>query len=411
MQFYYVKKSVDLTLPGKRLILEAPAADALLSQQIPLQHIHCGNTGWEVIHAQEIAGKDCAVVLSPGPEIQALLPPLLQPASSGINLINQIRNLAQGRPADRQGQPLRLALINGVGTMLGDTLVGSTALEIASRVLTEAGVGKVDIHAIQAWNTRPGTGDILARCPAVAHVQGHSITLDKLRAFDAYWDFSLLLKMEGYNTRPLLDFYLNQFGIDPAGINPAVKRPVLRLPTAVIAEAKTLLDQRRAGRKLLLIQGAASTPLRSMPDFFLAGLIEKVLAETDACILLTQPLPEGLSDRAAERVVHLEDWCRDSTDRYLALVVSADQIVSIDSVAIHAAMAAGLSGVVIFTTLPPALRLAYAPQLVGMLIPDAENLKTWGQHKTDDRWPEQLVEYNQAWAKMGMDLVISKLIH
>lgn len=410
MQFYYVKKNVELSLPGKNLSLAAPAADALLSQQIPLQHIHCGNTGWEVIHAQKIGGEDAAVVLSPSPEIQALLPPLLQPASSGISLINQLRHLAQGRPADRQAQPLRLALINGVGTMLGDTLVGSTALEIAGRVLAEAAVDKPEVHAVQAWNTRPGTGDILARCPAVAHVQGHSITLDKLRAFDAYWDFSLLLKMEGYNTRPLLDFYLNQFGIDPSGINPAVKRPVLRLPTVVIAEAKALLDQRRAGRKLLLIQGLASTPLRSMPDFFLVGLIEKVLAETDACILLTQPLPAGLSNRSAERIIHLEDWCRDSTDCYLALVISADQIVSIDSVAIHAAMAASLPGVVIFTTLPPALRLAYAPQLAGMLIPDAENLKTWGQHKTDDQWPDQQVQYNQAWAKLDVDLIIGKLI-
>lgn len=409
MLFYFVTKNVELTLPDKRLTLTAPDAAALDSRQIPLQHIRCGNAIWEVIQTRRIAGETAAVILPPGDTPKALLPPLLQPASAGTGLADQLNAIAQRRPAHRQGLPLRVALINGVGTMLGDTLVGTSALEIACRVLAECGVEKPEVHAIQAWNTRPGTEDIMARCPAVTRTQAHSIPLDQLREFDAHWDFSHLLKMEGYDTRPLIDFYLNQFGIDPAIVNPAAKLPALRLPTGIAAEAKALLDERRAGRKVVLVQGAASTPLRSMPDRFLVALIEKMASETDACLLLTQPLPEGLSAHARARIVHLEEWCRGSTDRYFSLVVSVNAIISVDTVAIHAAMAAGLPGVAIFTTLPPELRLAYAPALTGLLIPDARNLATWGQHKTDDRWPQQQGAYDAAWARMDMASIMARV--
>jgi SAM-dependent methyltransferase len=138
------------------------------------------------------------------------------------------------------------------------------------------------------------------------------------------------------------------------------------------------------------------------------------LNTTDARILLTQPLPKGLSIGCADRVVQLEKWCRLSTDHYLALTIAADVLVSIDSLAIHAASAAKIPGIVIFTTLHPDLRLTYAPHLTGLMLPGAATLKTWGKHKTDDNWPEEQVTYNQAWEAMDrtsiLDAVKSVLV-
>ncbi|MGZ5050779.1 MAG: glycosyltransferase family 9 protein [Methylobacter sp.] len=409
MQFFYVKSNVTLQLPHKRHILEAPSPENLAAQQIPIKNLHCGNIAWEVIHAKETVGEQDAVIQPMTAEIQRLLPPAIVAWTEGNDLITQLQNIIRHRPPEKRHEPIKLALINGVGTMLGDTLVGSTAVEIAARQLTAA-IGPIEIHAYAAWNCRPGVENILARSPAISYVQGSSISLDKLCSYDAYWDFSALLRMEGYNTLPLIDFYLKNLGIDPNSIDAAEKLPALRLLNAVVTEAKSLLTEKSKGRKIVLIQGQASTPIRSMPDAFLARLINDVLTQTDACVLLTQPLPEGLSDTQHERLIHFENWCKPSVDHYLASVAMANAIISVDSLAIHAASAVRMPGIVIFTTLPPELRLTYAPQLTGMLIPDARNLSTWGKHKHDDNWPNQQLEYNQAWAKIDTGAIIGKLL-
>jgi ADP-heptose:LPS heptosyltransferase len=184
----------------------------------------------------------------------------------------------------------------------------------------------------------------------------------------------------------------------------------LRLPTALITEAKPILAEMSQGRKTVLIQGLASTPIRSMPNAFFAQMIDDVLDKTDACVLLTHPLPDGLPNPYQDRIIHLEDWCRPSADHYLSLVVAANAIISVDSLAIHAAMAAQMPGLAIFTTLSPALRLTYATQLTGMLIQGASNLSTWGKHKIDDNWPGEQHEYNQAWKALDRKSILNQLL-
>ncbi|MGZ3820109.1 MAG: hypothetical protein ACXVB6_05930, partial [Mucilaginibacter sp.] len=149
--------------------------------------------------------------------------------------------------------------------------------------------------------------------------------------------------------------------------------------------------------------------IRSMPDSFFAKMIDDVLNESDACVLLTQPTPDSLSNHDSRRIINLEDWCRPSTDHYLSAVVAANAIISVDSLAIHAATTVQMPGVVIFTTLSPALRLTYAPRLTGMLIPGASTLSTWGKHKTDNNWPNEQIEYNQAWEAIDRKAIVNKL--
>ncbi|WP_333878304.1 hypothetical protein [Methylobacter sp.] len=256
MQYFYVKNNVTLQLPHKQHELLPPSLDALATLQIPTKNVYCGNIVWEVIHARETLGETGVVTLPNTPEIQRILPPAITPWSVGHDLVMQLQNIIRNRPIEKRHEPIKLALLNGVGTMLGDTLVGSSAVEIAIRRVTEA-IGAVEVHAILAWNARPGTENIMARAPAIAYVQGHSITLDSLCGYDAYWDFSALLRMEGYNALPLIDFYLNNLGIDPESVDSAEKLPDLRLPTALVMEAKSILGEMSQGRKVVLIQGLA----------------------------------------------------------------------------------------------------------------------------------------------------------
>jgi hypothetical protein len=350
-------------------------------------------------------GGDAVVVQEFTPEMFALLPPRIRAWSDGGDLLAQVQKLASNRMVEKRPSPLRIALINGVGTMLGDTLVGSRALEIAIEKLSAA-FGTIEIHVVLAWNARPGAEGVLRRSPAVTSLQENAITFDVLRGFDAYWDFSVLLRLEGYNTRTLIDFYLEHFAIDPQSVATDEKLPKIRLSTADRAESKRVVDSFRKGRKLVLIQGAASTPLRSMPDSFLLLLISDILSQTDACIVLTQPLPQGLQIDDPDRVVQLVPWCALKTENYLSLFAEIDALVSVDTLAIHAAMAERKQGVAIFTTIDPALRLSCASQLQGILIPGAKDLSLWGKHKEDANWESQQPAYNAAWLSLDRTIIL-----
>lgn len=408
MQIYYLNRPCTLSLAHKSTVLHAPSPDALSKLRIPTVNIYCGNVGWEIMLARAQLGDEAVVIQELTPEIAALLPPRIGSYKAGGDLCDQVRALLAKRESEKCSQPFRIALMNGLGTMLGDTLVGSRALEIAVEKLT-AEIGHIEVHVVLAWNARPGTEEILRRSPAVSSLQEHSLTLDELRQFDAYWDFSELLRMEGYDTLPLIDFYLEHLAINPDDIVATDKLPQLRLPATVRSEAKKLLEPIKHAHKLLLLQWLASTPLRSMPDQFVALLLEDILRETEVCVLVTQPLPAGIVVNEPDRVVQLAEWCATKTDNYLALFAEIDAVISVDTLAIHAALAEKKPGLGIFTTIAPELRLPPASQIKGYMILGAEDLPLWGRHKDGADWESNRSLYEAAWLALDRPAILASI--
>lgn len=406
MQFFYVKQPCTLALPQKQAELQSPSPEALGTLQIPLQNLYCGNVGWEITHARMLLGDEAVVVQPLTPEIEALLPLRLGPFSSQGDLLAQLRTKIG--PPGKAPQPLRLALINGFGTMLGDNLVGARALEIAVEHLRGV-FGAVEIHAVLAWNARPGADGILSRSPVVTSMQTRSITLEALRQFDACWDFSSLLRMSGYDILPLIDFYLEHLGLDAALVPAAEKLPVLRLPDDVRAESRLLFSKIRKGRKLILLQGKASTGLRSMPEPFFTRLLDDLLRETNAAIVLTQPLPGNVVAIEDKRVLHIEEWCASRTENFLSVFNEVDAVISVDTVALHAAAAARKPGVAVFAATSPELRVPAGACISGVVVPGAEGLPLWGKHKEDASWAEHQPAYEAAWLALDRSALIRQL--
>ena len=109
--------------------------------------------------------------------------------------------------------------MNGTGTMLGDTVVGASVVLHIYNYLCSKGVNlEIDVYC--AWNARPGVEDIWRQTPGIRNVFDSSPTIAKLREYDAYWDYSNLLRMEGYSTEHFGDFYFNHFGVNPAFVEP-----------------------------------------------------------------------------------------------------------------------------------------------------------------------------------------------
>jgi ADP-heptose:LPS heptosyltransferase len=292
--------------------------------------------------------------------------------------------------------------------MLGDTLLGLTAFKVVVKHI-RTDFPDIETQALLAWNARPGVENIVRRCPDVQRIRRQAITLREFCQFDAYWDFSALLALPCYDTIHLVDFYLQNFGIDPATVPVEEKVPSLVLDNELCAAAQQLLCGRSGNLPLLLIQAQASNLLRSMPDTALLRLLESVCESGNWQAVVLNPMPETIKLKFSERVLDLSEWSAQSIDHCFALMSCTNAIVTVDTLAVHAATALGTSGVALFTTIDPALRIAYSLSLKGMLIPGARELPAWGRHKTDDDWPQIEGAYEAAWLEIDWPEILAGL--
>jgi ADP-heptose:LPS heptosyltransferase len=115
-------------------------------------------------------------------------------------------------------------------------------------------------------------------------------------------------------------------------------------------------------------------------------------------------IPEGLEDHH-EQILCCDEFTRHAIDRYLALISLADRVMTVDSLALHVAMGLNKQGNAYFSLSPPEIRLRYAPQINGYLIPDAQALPYWGKHKSDEAWSEYSALYEQAWERLEVGQV------
>ncbi len=405
MQFFYVTKDVTLRYGNRELVLTAPPKELLDRNSLSPAHVRCGFIAWEAIKAREALGTvDAAVILPSHHELLRFLPPMIASSASGGCLFKQLEAIAAGRPAEKRSAPIRIALVNGFGTMLGDNLIGVSALEQALSLYKEKYETPIEVHAFLAWNAIPGAEVILARSPVITYVQAHSATLDELRSFDAYWDFSSLLTMSGYDSVNFQDFYLDHLGIDPSLVGSDRKIPSVRVTKSALKEAQEHLAYRAVKRPLIFMQFKASTDARSVPSVVAEKLVRMVLDHTDSTILCAQTDWLGSHSESSGRVVNLGDWTVGNLDRYVSLLALSDLVVSVDTLALHIAMGLRRPGLGLFALSRPELRLTYAPNIDGFLIPGAETLPYWGKHKGDSKWESLKGFYVTAWNNLDIGM-------
>jgi hypothetical protein len=400
MQGFWVKKDVVLQHAGKTHRLLPPTQEAISSRKIPLSSIYCGNIVWEIIQARHQIGVEQVEDLG-RLNTQNLPLPLEINSNFPINKLLEIKN-------HKQPGIIKIALLNGMGTMVGDTIVGCQALEIAIERISQLTDRKVEVDVYLAWNARPGTERLIERVNGVTNVIEHSLTLQELQHYEAYWDFSNLLLLEGYENINLIDFYLKSLGIDSTTVSVKSKLPLIRTPESILEDARNLLFQRSNGKPIIHIQGEASNPLRSMPHSDFERLAKSILEHTDAHLLITQKIEQPFFE--SNRLINLSDWSSQSIDHYLALIESVQAVVSVDTLAVHAAIAFNLPGIGIFSSIEPHLRVGYANLFKGKKLPNATTLPCWGKHKSDENWMEYADAYNQAWASIDFKPWITELL-
>lgn len=290
----------------------------------------------------------------------------------------------------------RVAVVNPFGYALGDSVVLLTALrELRARLQARAGEVELDIlqHTDNLDTEALYLGSGIIR--AVHHLPA---PLSLLAEYDAYVDLS---QSYGSHGLPWIDEMLEMLAIDPASVPPARKRNHVPVPPETArALAGRVAPLKAEGAPLLFLHPRASTALRSIPDRLLPGLVERVVEETGWTVVSAVPLPF--------RHPRLVDWSPLSTgvEELAYLLSQADALLCVDTSVYHVADAVGTPGIVVFTSISPAYRGFYYPNLEGILL-GGEESPLFGKSASDD--PSELAFAEALWEAWDLAPVIRTL--
>jgi hypothetical protein len=261
-----------------------------------------------------------------------------------------------------------IAIVNGFGLTLGDSVIGLQALRIARET---APYRDADVVTFRLQPERSAIiAELYAAAPHVAAVHPQPYG-DIGRGPPAHFldirDFAFDPEFRGV---AMIDFFLRRLGLDPGNVPSALKRNtwLSTLPRPA---------QPSVSEKYILVCPRAAMELRVMPDAVHARIL-RALGKMQGRPVLTQgTIPAGV----AEGVVCVEP--AGSLSQLLALVAGAALIVSTDTAMVHLADGLGVPTLAFFPThrpewrvrdyplcrpvaleaeLPPALEFARGPQ-------------------------------------------------
>ncbi|WP_175796597.1 glycosyltransferase family 9 protein [Burkholderia anthina] len=272
-------------------------------------------------------------------------------------------------------------VINGMGVALGDSVIGLTALA-----------------ALRAMH--PGLRFTLyrpARAPRyvdalyalAADVVGPSRQLpcavETLPAHAPCIDLGNHLYSPSFARLPMVDFFLDALGADPAAVPAAAKRnrwlAQLRLPALPIEWR----------RPYVLFCPNASTAVRSVPPALRAAFVERLVRRYGLPVV-------GFGPIAHPAYV---DVSRDAADTacFIAWVKGASLLFAPDTAALHLADGFDVPTLGCFTTIAPALRVRDYPHCVPVTLdlPDALH----GLHRSER--PDDLAAVEAAYRAIDWD--------
>lgn len=289
---------------------------------------------------------------------------------------------------------LRLALVNGFGANLGDSLTGATALRVLLRELRNY-LPSFSMDVLLGLDSHPDLCDLLRVGPEIEREYWGSITLSDFARYDAYFDFSGLISYPRYYDLPAVDFCLWWLGLDPDQVAPADKRNHLHVTASAREEVAHLLAPLQ--RPLLLFNHKASVPLRSFPEQQALSFISALRAQApEYTIVLNHALAH-----ADPRVVDLSGSIT-TVERLKALVGQVDGVLTVETFALHLADACAVPTVVFVASTPVMNSVRNYPHCTGMQLPGAESLPGWRQAKVaKEQWPTMAQAYEAAWAQVS----------
>ncbi|MDN7589706.1 glycosyltransferase family 9 protein [Burkholderia seminalis] len=279
------------------------------------------------------------------------------------------------------GDARHVHAINAMGVTLGDSVIGLTA--VAALRAAHPGLRFTLYRPARA----PRYVEALYALAAdvVAPSRPLPYPADALPADAPCIDVGNHLYWPAFARLPMIDFFLDALGVDPAAVPAAAKRNrwLARLPLPALPAAWQ--------RPYVLFCPNASTAVRSVPPALRAAFVERLVQRY------------GLPVAGFGPVAHPDyvDVSGDATDtaRFIAWVKGASLLFAPDTAALHLADGFDVPTLACFTTIGPALRVRDYPHCVPVELELPAELH--GLHRSER--PDDLAAVEAAYRKIDWD--------
>ncbi|WP_419685737.1 ADP-heptose--LPS heptosyltransferase [Burkholderia theae] len=272
-------------------------------------------------------------------------------------------------------------VINGMGVTLGDSVIGLTAL--AALRAAHAGLRFTLYRPARA----PRHVDALYALAAdvVAPSRALPCPADVLPADAPCIDVGNHLYWPAFARLPMIDFFLDALGVDPATVPAAEKRNrwLARLPLPALPAAWQ--------RPYVLFCASASTAVRSVPPALRAAFVEMLVQRYGLPVA-------GFGPVAHPAYVDVSGDAAD-TARFIAWVKGASLLFAPDTAALHLADGFDVPTLACFTTIGPALRARDYPHCVPVTLDLPAELH--GMHRSER--PDDLAAVEAAYRAVDWD--------
>ena len=148
--------------------------------------------------------------------------------------------------------------------------------------------------------------------------------VDQFEQRDAFFDLSGLADRPGIDAQPMIDFFLDQMGVESAAVPAADKRNSIRLPGGVLDEVRK--TTRALGSRYVVLHPLSSNFIRNMPADVFRALAARLVEATGCDVATLIPTP-----RVHPRMVDLSAVSRRGYPFFCALIAEAAGLVSVDT--------------------------------------------------------------------------------
>ena len=270
---------------------------------------------------------------------------------------------------DLDKKEIKVMIFNGMGTGLGDGIVGLRALNIFYNKLKQK-YKKVGIslgHTVVVGDK--AHQDLYSQESIVQQLFYMPIPVKDILEYDLLVDNSAMVIRDNFGTQHMIDFYLETLAIDPKTIANDEKRVYIKNSDLSARNFDIALKTARLKPedKLILLHTASSAPIRSIPRELIKKIIKTLLDADKNYVVITH---ENLSDikdtidsylgQRKNRHVNLNHKNGSFSD-YAYLISQMDGVVTTDTSSYHIADGFSVPTVVLFQTIDPAKRIKYYP--------------------------------------------------
>jgi len=361
MIFFYVLKDVRVMSrgAGQAIRFKAPQTSHTASQSIPAEYIYFTTQAQFTRLARSIPDAQSVVRVLDDLAVEVILNRDDFPQEIGFYRDGEVNDVFK-----EHGKTLKVAVINGMGNGIGDSIVGLRALEIFYK-RTRANYSKVSIAVLQRIN--PPLRHLYQRSKAVHQALDMPRTLAELLVYDYFVSLEAFTLSREFNSMPMIDYFLAKLGLDPTTVAACEKRGAsanlehcIKNPDKSLEKILRLNKQK--GRKLLLVHPLASDAIRSVPHELISGLVDFLIVKTDFIVVSAVDL-----NYMHEQFLDVSPSSK-NIDDFVYIVANMDAVITVDTSTYHIADCFDVPAVVLFNTIDPRYRISYYPYTRGMWL-------------------------------------------